>query len=67
MRQVNRNSVACRPLESVWMPNTRKDGNGNHGYAAPVAWILLLLCCYWVISEWNSLPALINSTIATIH
>jgi hypothetical protein len=49
------------------MPNTRKDGNGNHGYAAPVAWIVLLLCGYWVISEWNALPTLISSAIATIR
>ncbi len=49
------------------MPNSRKDSNGNHGYAAPVAWIVLLLCSYWVISEWHSLPALINSAIATIR
>ena len=49
------------------MPNTRKDGSGNHGYAAPVVWIVLLLCGYWVISEWNSLPALISSAIATIR
>jgi len=49
------------------MPNTRKDGNGNHGYVAPVAAIVLLLCSYWVISEWDSLPALISSAIATIR
>ena len=49
------------------MPNSRKDGNGNHGYVAPVAWILLLLCGYWVISDWNSLPTLINSAIGTVH
>jgi hypothetical protein len=48
------------------MPNTRKDHDGNHGYAAPVAGIVILLLGYWVISEWNSLPALINSAIATI-
>jgi hypothetical protein len=54
-------------LEIIWMPNSRKDGNGNHGYAAPVAWILALLCGYWVISDWNSLPTLINSAIGTIH
>jgi hypothetical protein len=49
------------------MPNTRKDGNTNHGYAAPVAWIVLLLFGYWVISQWNSLPALISSALATIR
>jgi hypothetical protein len=54
-------------LEIIWMPNSRKDGNGNHGYAAPVAGILALLCGYWVISDWNSLPTMINSAIATIR
>jgi hypothetical protein len=52
--------------EYLVMPNTRKDHDGNHGYAAPVAGIVILLLGYWVISEWNSLPALINSAIATI-
>ena len=49
------------------MPNSRKDSNGNRGYAAPIAWIVLLLCSYWVIFEWHSLPALISSAIATIR
>ena len=49
------------------MPNTRKDGNGNHGYIAPVAWIVTLLVCYWLISDWSSLPTLLNSAIATIR
>ena len=49
------------------MPNSRKDGNGNHGYVAPVAWIVVLLCGYWIISEWKALPTLINSAIATMQ
>jgi hypothetical protein len=49
------------------MPDIRKDGNGNHGYAVPVALIVVLLCGYWLISEWNSLPGLIGAAIATIH
>jgi hypothetical protein len=49
------------------MPNTRKDGNGNHGYVAPVAWIVTLLICYWLISDWNSLPTLFNSAMSTIR
>lgn len=49
------------------MPTTRKDSSGHHGYAAPVAWIVALLFGYWLISDWNSLPALINSAIATIR
>ena len=48
------------------MPMTRKDGNGIHGYVAPVAWIVVLLFSYWVISEWNTLSSLVTSTIASI-
>ncbi len=49
------------------MPNTRKDGNGNHGYAAPVVWIVVLLVGYWLMTEWKALPALMSSAIATIQ
>ena len=49
------------------MPMTRREGNGTHGYAAPVATILALMGGYWLITEWNSLPGLIGSVIATIH
>jgi hypothetical protein len=49
------------------MPNSRKDSNGHHGYTAAVAWIVLLLFCYWLISEWNALPALLASTLATVR
>jgi hypothetical protein len=48
------------------MPMARRDGNGNHGYAAPVALIVLLMCGYWVISEWHALPTLITAAIANI-
>lgn len=48
------------------MPGVRRDGNSNHGYLGPVIWIVLLLCVYWVISEWDTLPTLVSSAIATI-
>jgi hypothetical protein len=48
------------------MAITRKDGGGNHGYVAPVAWIVILLCGYWLISEWKSLPGLVSAVFAAI-
>jgi hypothetical protein len=48
------------------MANTRKDPNGLHGYFAPVISIVVLMLGYWVLSEWNALPGLLNSAIATI-
>ena len=49
------------------MPNTRKDGNGNHGYVGPVAGIAILMIGYWLITEWKSVPAMIGSAIAMFH
>jgi hypothetical protein len=66
MSRASRQTVGVASVGVSEMPNSRKDGNGNHGYGAPVAWIVLLLCGYWVISEWNSLPALISSAIGAI-
>jgi hypothetical protein len=49
------------------MAITKKDGNAHHGYVAPVAWIIVLMCGYWLIADWNSLPGLISAALATIH
>lgn len=48
------------------MPDVRKAGQGTHGYGVPVALIAVLIFGYWIISEWNALPRLISSAIATL-
>jgi hypothetical protein len=46
------------------------DGPGKSGphraYYGPVAWIVILLGCWFVIIEWQMLPALINITRAAL-
>lgn len=49
------------------MPITRRDSNGNHGYAVPVALIVVLMSGYWVISEWRTLPGLIEMALTAIR
>ena len=49
------------------MPIVNKDGSGTHGYAMPVALIAVLLFGYWIISEWHSLPGLIDMALAKIR
>ena len=49
------------------MPITRRDGNGNHGYAVPVALIVVLMSGYWVISEWHALTGLIELALTAIR
>ncbi len=46
------------------------DGPGksgpHHAYYGPVAWIVILLGCWFVIAEWQVLPALVNDTMAAM-
>jgi hypothetical protein len=32
-----------------------------------VAWILVLLAGYWLVTDWQSLPRLVNEVMTTIH
>jgi len=38
----------------------------NHPYYGPVAWIVVLLAGWLVITEWHMLPELITSTMAAL-
>jgi hypothetical protein len=38
----------------------------NHPYYGPVAWILVLLAGWFIITEWRMVPELINSTMAAL-
>ena len=49
------------------MTGTKRDGNADHGFLAPVAMIVVLLTGYWLISEWHTLPSMISSALATIQ
>jgi hypothetical protein len=35
-------------------------------FFVPLGWILALLASYWLITDWQSVPALISATFAAI-
>lgn len=49
------------------MGGRRRETYSGKAFAISVGWILLLLACYWLISDWQAVPRLINSALATIR
>ncbi|HEY3846323.1 MAG TPA: hypothetical protein VGL95_04335 [Acetobacteraceae bacterium] len=39
----------------------------RHAFFVPVAWIFALLASYWLLVDWQSVPALISAGFAAIH
>ena len=44
--------------------NTRSESISLRALGASVAWILFLLAGYWLLADWQSLPALASSMMA---
>lgn len=40
---------------------------GRRAFLVPVAWIAALLASYWLVVDWQSVPALISATFAAIR
>jgi hypothetical protein len=53
------------------MSERRQDGHsgsaGRRAFVVPVAWIVVLLACYWLAADWRAVPALLSQALATIH
>lgn len=48
------------------MPVTRKEAHGGKAFAFPLLGIVLLLACYWVLAEWQEVPAMISGALSTV-
>lgn len=44
-----------------------KELRGGKAFAFPLAAIVLLLICYWIMADWPAMPALINSALTAMH
>lgn len=49
------------------MGGRRQQTYSARAFAVSVGWILALLACYWLISDWQAVPRLIDSALATIR
>jgi uncharacterized RDD family membrane protein YckC len=48
------------------MPMSRKETRGSRAFAFPLLGIVLLLACYWVLTDWQNMPTIINSALASV-
>jgi hypothetical protein len=49
------------------MPISRKETRGGRAFAFPLFGIAFLLACYWVLADWQDMPAIISGTLASVH
>ena len=49
------------------MYTSRKELRGTRVYTAPLFGIIVLLACYWVLSDWPRVPTLIASALDAVH
>jgi hypothetical protein len=40
---------------------------GRRAFLVPVAWIVALLASYWLLVDWQSVPALVSAAFAAIR
>jgi hypothetical protein len=46
---------------------SRKEQRGGRAFAAPLIGIIFLLACYWVLADWQSMPSMVNSALASMR
>ncbi len=49
------------------MPVYRKDSKSGKAFAGPLLGVVLLVACYFVLSEWQDLPKIISAAIVSVH
>jgi hypothetical protein len=49
------------------MQTSRKDMRGSRAYTVPLFGIVVLLASYWLLAEWQELPAIVWSVLDAVH
>lgn len=49
------------------MPTPQKDPRGSRAYMVPLFGIVFMLASYWLLTDWQHLPQIIDTAIATMH
>ena len=49
------------------MALSRKSRRGGRALALPLFGIVILLACYFVLSEWQDFPQIINTALLSMH
>ena len=46
---------------------TQSGSPGRRAFLVPVAWIVALLASYWLLMDWQSVPALMSEALAAMR
>jgi hypothetical protein len=60
----------CLTQNDGWrliMPISRKETRGGRAFAFPLFGIVILLASYWVLADWQDVPAIISGALASMH
>jgi len=49
------------------MQTSRKELRGSRVYTAPLFGIIVLLACYWLLTDWQRVSTLIASALDAVH
>lgn len=49
------------------MQTSRKELRGSRAYTVPLFGIIVLLGCYWLLADWQQVPAIVQSALSAIH
>jgi hypothetical protein len=49
------------------MPISRKETRGGRAFAMPLFGVVLLLASYWLLADWQNVPAMISSVLSAMH
>jgi hypothetical protein len=49
------------------MQSSRKEVRGGRVYTAPLFGIVVLLACYWLLADWQRVPAIIWTILDTVN
>jgi len=49
------------------MQTTRKELRGTRAYTVPLFGIVVLLACYWLITDWQRLPLIVGAMLDAVH
>ena len=60
-------TISPRLRLEIMMASPRKEIKGGRAYAGPLLGVLFLVACYLVLSDWQYLPTMIDTAIASVH
>jgi hypothetical protein len=46
---------------------SRKPTGGIQAFAFPLFGIVLLLTCYWILADWQEMPAIISAALGSVY